>query len=93
MQGNLWTEYVRSPEYAEYMVWPRASALAEIGWSPRGKDPAGFNKRLAVQKKRLDQLDVNYFGAPINGKFPYQMPKEASAKKVRKDLNRSLFVI
>ncbi len=81
VQGNLWTEYVRSPEYAEYMVWPRASALAEIGWSLRGKDLADFNKRLDVQKKRLDQLNVNYFGAPINDKFPYQMPKEASAKK------------
>ncbi len=81
VQGNLWTEYVRSPEYAEYMVWPRASALAEIGWSPRGKDLADFNKRLDVQKKRLDQMSVNYFGAPINDKFPYQMPKEASAKK------------
>ena len=81
VQGNLWTEYIKSPEYAEYMVWPRASALAEIGWSPRGKDLADFNKRLAVQKKRLDQLNVNYFGAAINGKFPYQMPREASAKK------------
>ena len=81
VQGNLWTEYIKSPEYAEYMVWPRATAIAEIGWSPKGKDIADFNNRLAVQKKRLDQLNVNYYGAPINGKFPYQMPKETPAKK------------
>ena len=81
VQGNLWTEYIKSPEYAEYMVWPRATAIAEIGWSPKGKDIADFSNRLAVQKKRLDQLNINYYGAPINGKFPYQMPKETPAKK------------
>lgn len=32
MQGNLWTEHVPSPEYAEYLLYPRALAIAEIGW-------------------------------------------------------------
>lgn len=82
VQGNLWSEYIISPEYAEYMVWPRAIALAEVGWTTKGrKDVNDFKKRLDLHKKRLDYLNVNYFGAPINGKFTYQMPTEAASKK------------
>jgi len=31
IQGNIWTEHVPSPEHLEYMLWPRAFAIAEIG--------------------------------------------------------------
>ncbi|XAZ81955.1 beta-N-acetylhexosaminidase (plasmid) [Fibrella sp. ES10-3-2-2] len=82
VQGNLWSEYIISPEYAEYMVWPRAIALAEVGWTPKSrKDVEDFKKRLDVHKKRLDYLNVNYFGAPINDKFTYQMPAKPADKK------------
>ncbi|WP_246168832.1 beta-N-acetylhexosaminidase [Rudanella paleaurantiibacter] len=75
VQGNVWTEYMRTPEYVEYMVWPRAIALAEVGWTPKDrKNIDDFLQRLAVHKKRLDYLNVNYFGAPINNKFEYQWP-------------------
>lgn len=33
IQGNLWTEHIDSPAYAEYMLYPRTLAIAEIGWS------------------------------------------------------------
>ncbi|MBO0936379.1 beta-N-acetylhexosaminidase [Fibrella sp. HMF5335] len=82
VQGNLWSEYIISPEYAEYMVWPRAIALAEVGWTSKNrKDVEDFKKRLDVHKKRLDYMNVNYFGAPINGKFTYQMPTATADKK------------
>ena len=32
-QANLWTEYVTTPQKADYMAWPRALALAEVVWS------------------------------------------------------------
>jgi hexosaminidase len=74
VQGNLWSEYILSPEYAEYMVWPRGIALAEVGWTAKNrKNIDDFKQRLEVHKKRLDYLNVNYFGAPINGKFEYQI--------------------
>ena len=38
---------------------------------------ADFNRRLDVHKKRLDLLNVNYFGASTNDKFTYQWPVEA----------------
>jgi len=75
VQGNVWTEYMKTPAYVEYMVFPRAIAIAETGWTPADKkDFADFSKRLEIHKKRLDYLGVNYFGAPGNDKFEYVWP-------------------
>lgn len=77
VQGNVWTEYMKTPAYVQYMVWPRATALAEVGWtSKEGRNFEDFSKRLEIHKKRLDMLGVNYFGAPINDKFEYVWPEK-----------------
>ena len=61
LQANLWTEFIRSNEYFEYMIFPRLSALAEIAWSPKGaKDLADFKRRLKVQCQRYEALSLNY---------------------------------
>ncbi len=81
VQGNVWTEYMITPEYVEYMVYPRLLAIAETGWTPQAdRNFDDFKRRLEVHKKRLDYLNVNYFGAPINNTFKYQMPKETAGK-------------
>ena len=60
-QGNLWTEYVPTPKQAEYMAFPRLSALAEVTWTPRaGRNFADFRERLRTHLRRLDALDVRY---------------------------------
>jgi len=60
-QANLWTEYISSPQHAEYMAFPRLCALAEVVWSPAEKrDWADFSARLTRHLKRLDALRVNY---------------------------------
>ncbi|RDB06340.1 beta-N-acetylhexosaminidase [Runella aurantiaca] len=75
VQGNVWTEYMPTSEYVEYMTFPRACALAEVGWTAKnGKNIDDFKKRLDVHKKRLDHLNVNYFEAPTNHKFTYRWP-------------------
>jgi hexosaminidase len=33
VQGNVWTEHVRTEERVEWMTWPRAAAVAELGWT------------------------------------------------------------
>ena len=33
VQGNLWVEYIPTPEQVEYMMYPRILALAEVAWS------------------------------------------------------------
>ena len=81
VQANLWTEYVLTPAYAEYMLFPRLIAVAETGWTPQASRTIDdFKKRLEIHNKRLDYLKVNYYGAPINGDFEYQMPKETASK-------------
>ncbi len=59
VQGNIWTEYMPSPETVEYMAFPRAIALAEIGWMQPGRHNfEDFAQRL---KNHLPKLTgVNY---------------------------------
>lgn len=46
VQANLWTEYMRTPEQTEYMIWPRLLALAEVAWSqPDRMDYDSFHTR------------------------------------------------
>jgi hexosaminidase len=60
-QANLWTEYIPSLTQAEYMMFPRLCALAEVAWSPRPEHAwSGFRRRLETHCKRLEQLGVNY---------------------------------
>lgn len=60
-QANLWTEYIPTPAQAEYMTYPRASALAEVVWTAgEARDFEAFNGRLSHLNKRLDHHNVNY---------------------------------
>ena len=60
-QGNVWTEYMDNSSHVEYMVYPRASALAEVVWSPADKrNYDDFVERLKQHLHRLDMKKVNY---------------------------------
>ncbi|GAB3690733.1 hypothetical protein GCM10027592_08200 [Spirosoma flavus] len=77
VQANVWSEYMPTTHYVEYMAFPRLIAVAETAWTPmESKNLDDFKQRLAVHNKRLDYLKVNYFEAPINNTFEYVMPKK-----------------
>jgi len=60
-QASVWTEYIATPEYLEYMLFPRLLAFSEVVWSPiAGNDYDDFRRRLAHQFARLDKQDVQY---------------------------------
>lgn len=60
-QGQLWTECIPTPRAADYMMWPRAVALAEVVWSrPEARHYGEFLKRLRLHLARLDALNVHY---------------------------------
>lgn len=62
VQANVWTEWIRTPKHVEYMAWPRACAIAELGWTKNNKkDFKQFQTRLEKHKAILKQLDVNFF--------------------------------
>jgi hexosaminidase len=62
VQGNTWTEYIATPAKLEYMLFPRALAVAEDGWTaPAKKDYANFTKeRLPAALRDLDKFNINY---------------------------------
>jgi len=60
LQGNLWTEHVRTEARASWMLFPRGSAIAEIGWNGASKEPVlAFAKRLQRQLIRLEPFGLN----------------------------------
>jgi hexosaminidase len=61
VQGNVWSEYIKTSDKAEYMAYPRATALSEVAWTPPNlKNYKDFTERLKVHFERLTNLGVNY---------------------------------
>lgn len=64
LQANLWTEYISTPRQAEYMLYPRLFALAEVAWSaPESKCYADFRRRAllcndAARKEGYSAFDL-----------------------------------
>jgi hexosaminidase len=62
LQGNVWTEYIATPEHLEYMAFPRAFAISETGWTPAmKKDFVDFMARFTAQRERYDLMNIIYF--------------------------------
>jgi hexosaminidase len=64
VQGNIWTDVINSEQQLQLQTFPRAAALAEIGWSPPEKQRwPEFIARLATQMHRYGKLDIRYSDA------------------------------
>jgi hexosaminidase len=60
-QANLWTEYIATEGYAEYMVLPRMAALSEVQWcAPEKKNFQDFSTRLVDLEKFYARDKYNY---------------------------------
>ncbi|MFD2935943.1 glycoside hydrolase family 20 protein [Spirosoma flavum] len=106
VQGNLWTEYIDTPDQADYMIWPRAAALAEVAWTPLiQKNYDDFARRLPTHFSRLAALNVNfsrtfYDAVPsakptTDGKLDITLsmgkqPTDGSASEIRYTLDSSI---
>lgn len=60
VQGQLWGEYMPTPERVEDMAFPRLCALAEVGWSTEKAPFSDFVDRLTTQLERLDRSGIGY---------------------------------
>jgi hexosaminidase len=81
-QGNVWTEYMKSPRKVEYMIFPRLAALSEVLWSPAAaRNWNDFEKRVAVQIKRYDLWGANYSKALYTDLRVKVDPKKKIANK------------
>ncbi|ANH83561.1 hypothetical protein A8C56_23610 [Niabella ginsenosidivorans] len=61
-QAVLWTEFIKSVDQVQYMLFPRLCALAEIAWTPRAKqDFWSFKKRLKPRLTAFEQTGIRFF--------------------------------
>lgn len=61
VQGNVWSEYLYTNDVREYRTFPRAIAIAEIGWTNNDKkDYSDFERRIDNAYVRLDAHQINY---------------------------------
>jgi hexosaminidase len=73
MQGQLWTEYMKTWDKVEYMAFPRIAALAEVAWTPADK------KNYESFRGRLDGILKFYDAAKVNRAEPFDPPKRETA--------------
>ena len=61
-QANVWTEWIPTEARAEYMIFPRVTAMSEVLWSPtKGRDINEFLPRMSSIFPRLDRLNTSYY--------------------------------
>ena len=61
VQANLWSEYIPTGEQVEYMILPRAAALAEIQWmQPEKKNFDEFTNRVVNMMQHYEKYGYNY---------------------------------
>jgi hexosaminidase len=76
-QANVWTEYMTSPEHVEYMVYPRAAAMAEVLWTnPEIKNWDRFRNTMLEEFKRYEVLGVNASHAFEDVKFESKVTED-----------------
>jgi len=76
-QFQVWTEYIPDGRALEYMIFPRACALAEVAWAggPAASGTANSGHapladRIAAHLRRLDAAGLEY--RPLAGPRPWQ---------------------
>jgi hexosaminidase len=64
VQANVWTRTDGNEEAIEQMTFPRAAALAEIGWTPSAELRwPDFQPRMVAMLGRYSRLGVRYSDA------------------------------
>jgi hexosaminidase len=74
LQANAWTEHMRTEARVAHMMFPRAAALAEVGWSaPEPRDFRDFLARLAGLWPKYAALGLpaadSVFAPRIEGRY------------------------
>jgi hexosaminidase len=66
IESPLWTETVTNMDELEYMVFPRLTGHAEIGWSPApARNWDTYKLRLAKHGERLAAMGVNFYRSSL----------------------------
>ena len=73
-QANLWTEYIKTEDHLEYMIFPRLCALSEVQWTNvENKGYDDFQTRMDKHYIRLSEKGINYRIPTPEGLAPIQI--------------------
>ena len=60
IEAAVWTEFIETDRYLEFMTFPRLLALAEVAWRPKGvRDQQEFTARLEPHIEALRARGIN----------------------------------
>jgi hexosaminidase len=60
IEAAVWTEFIETERYLQFMTFPRLLALAEVAWRPKGpRDEKEFNARLEPHTNALRARGIN----------------------------------
>jgi hexosaminidase len=83
-QGNIWSEQLYNMRHLQYMIWPRALAVAESVWSPKEKKNWNqFASRVEDHFGRFKAADIKYSAAIYDPIF-------TATRNAKKDLEIKL---
>lgn len=69
VQANVWSEYLPDAKKAEYMIFPRILALAEMAWSaPENRNYRDFLQRLQPHLRFLKEINYSSSFYEVTGK-------------------------
>jgi len=71
LQGNLWGESIQNEDNANYMLFPRLQAIAEVGWTPAAERSwSDFIQRLKADMKWMEREEIGFakslYNAAVN---------------------------
>jgi len=82
-QANVWTEYIETEDYVEYMILPRMLALSEVVWgSKNNHNWEAFQKRLQSHFKLFDKKGYRYSKGSYRLTFKIDFDSLQNQKKV-----------
>jgi len=93
VQANVWSEYLSDAEKAEYMMFPRIIALAEVAWSKNErKNYPDFLNRLSSHERFLKEFNYSKGNNDITGNtmlrnLQYELKTELPGATIRYTLD------
>jgi hexosaminidase len=81
VQGAVWTEHIRTEARVDHMTFPRAAAIAELGWTPAARRGwEDFARRVPVLFPLYESMQVAY---ARNAVTPAALPAPGDARSSR----------
>jgi hexosaminidase len=64
IEAPIWTETLLTMKDIEFMAFPRLPGLAELAWSPNGRNWEEYKARLAKHGNYMENMGINFFKSP-----------------------------